>query len=58
VGQSVVHYAKENGIDLVALGARGMGSWKRAMMSFVGLGSVSDYVVAHVEAPVIVVKQH
>ncbi len=29
VGQSVVHYAKENGVDLVVLGARGMGSWKR-----------------------------
>ena len=53
-----MHYAKENGMDLVVLGARGMGSWKRAMMSFVGLGSVSDYVVAHVAAPVVVVKQH
>ncbi|KAI7840515.1 hypothetical protein COHA_005814 [Chlorella ohadii] len=57
VGQSVVHYAKENGVDLVVLGARGMGSWKRAIMSFVGLGSVSDYVVHHLEAPVVIVKQ-
>ncbi|PRW59077.1 universal stress family isoform B [Chlorella sorokiniana] len=56
VGQSVVHYAKENGVDLVVLGARGMGSWKRAIMSFVGLGSVSDFVVHHLEAPVIIVK--
>ena len=87
-------------MDLVVLGARGMGSFKRAMMSFVGgcgaaaaaalaawwasrrgrpverlalllthpspptspnhalagLGSVSDYVVHNVEAPVVVVK--
>ncbi|KAI3423019.1 hypothetical protein D9Q98_010704 [Chlorella vulgaris] len=56
VGQSVVHYSKANGVDLVVLGARGMGSFKRAMLSFVGLGSVSDYVVSHVEVPVIVVK--
>ena len=28
-----------------------------AIMSFVGLGSVSDYVVSHVEAPVVIVKQ-
>lgn len=30
---------------------------RSAIMSFVGLGSVSDYVVHHTEAPVIVVKQ-
>jgi nucleotide-binding universal stress UspA family protein len=29
----------------------------RAVMSFVGLGSVSDYVVGHVDAPVAIVKQ-
>ena len=29
VGQSIVHYAKENGVGLDVLGARGMGSWKR-----------------------------
>ncbi|EFN51655.1 hypothetical protein CHLNCDRAFT_139849 [Chlorella variabilis] len=56
VGESVVHYARENGVDLVAMGARGMGSFKRAMMSFVGLGSVSDYCVGRLECPVIVVK--
>jgi hypothetical protein len=27
-----------------------------AIMSFVGLGSVSDFVVHHLEAPVIIVK--
>ncbi|PSC72425.1 universal stress [Micractinium conductrix] len=58
VGQSIVHYAKENGVGLDVLGARGMGSWKRAIMSFVGLGSVSDYVVHHTDSPVVVIKQH
>ncbi|GAB4816632.1 hypothetical protein N2152v2_003678 [Parachlorella kessleri] len=56
VGESVVHYALENGVDVVVVGSRGMGSLKRALMSFVGLGSVSDYVVHHLEHPVIVYK--
>ena len=29
-----------------------------AIMSFVGLGSVSDYVVHHTDSPVVVIKQH
>ena len=41
----------------MVVGSRGMGSLKRALMSFVGLGSVSDYVVHHVEHPVIVYKE-
>lgn len=57
VGGSLVHYARENEMSLVVMGARGMGSWKRALMSFVGLGSVSDYVVHHCDAPVVCIKQ-
>lgn len=56
VGQSIVHYAQENAVSVAVLGARGLGSWKRAIMSFVGLGSVSDYVVHHCGIPVVVVK--
>lgn len=29
VGQSIVHYAQENDMGLVVMGARGMGSFKR-----------------------------
>jgi hypothetical protein len=43
-------------IDLVVLGSRGMGSFKRSLMSFVGLGSVSDYCVHNLSCPVLVVK--
>ncbi|KAL4434290.1 hypothetical protein ABPG75_000731 [Micractinium tetrahymenae] len=57
VGQSIVHYAKENAVSMAVLGARGMGSWKRAIMLFVGLGSVSDYVVHHCDIPVVIIKQ-
>lgn len=40
----------------MVLGSRGMGSFKRSLMSFVGLGSVSDYCVHNVACPVLVVK--
>ncbi|KAL4424950.1 hypothetical protein ABPG77_009679 [Micractinium sp. CCAP 211/92] len=56
VGESIVHYAKENAVSMAVLGARGLGSWQRAIMSFVGLGSVSDYVVHHCDIPVVIVK--
>lgn len=38
------------------LGSRGMGSFKRSLMGFVGLGSVSDYCVHNLQCPVLVVK--
>ena len=57
MGDSLVHYAEANGVDLIVVGARGMGAVKRALMSFIGLGSVSDYVVGHAQCPVAVVKQ-
>lgn len=56
VGASVCKYAADQKIDLVVLGSRGMGSFKRSLMSFVGLGSVSDYCVHNLPCPVLVVK--
>ncbi len=39
------------------VGARGMGAFKRRMMSLVGLGSVSDYLVHHMTGcPVAIIK--
>jgi hypothetical protein len=43
-------------IDLVCLGSRGMGSFKRSLMGFVGLGSVSDYCVHNLGCAVAVIK--
>ena len=40
----------------MVLGARGMGAVKRALMTFIGLGSVSDEVVRTAECAVVVVK--
>lgn len=56
VAESVVEYARAKKVDLVIVGSRGMGSLKRSLMSFVGLGSVSDYVLHHCPAPVMVVR--
>lgn len=45
VGASICKYAQEHAADLLCVGSRGMGSFKRSLMGFVGLGSVSDYCV-------------
>jgi len=42
---------KKNGIDLVVIGVRGMGSAKEIF-----LGSVSNYVLHKVKKPVLIVK--
>jgi len=55
VGDSLVEFAKAKGVDMVAVGSRGMGSMKRSLMSLVGLGSVSDYVLHQLHVPVLVV---
>lgn len=55
-GESIVKYAKEIRADLVVLGSRGLGGWKRAGMSLIGLGSVSDYCSHHAPCAVVVVR--
>ena len=57
VGAAIARYAAANGVDVLVVGARGMGAVKRALMGFIGLGSVSDYLSRHVECPVVVVKE-
>lgn len=55
VSKSIEHYAQSNSIDIVCLGKRGFGSIKRAAMSIVGLGSVSDWCVQNLSIPVVVI---
>lgn len=38
----------------MVVGSRGMGAIKRSLFSFVGLGSVSDYLLHHLDTPVMV----
>lgn len=47
---------QHNTVDLVLVGSRGMGALKRSLLEFVGLGSVSDYLVNHLQCPVLVVR--
>jgi nucleotide-binding universal stress UspA family protein len=49
--EEIVVLAEELGADLVAMGSRGLGGVRRAMV-----GSVSDSVVRHAHCPVLVVR--
>ena len=50
--EEVVVLAEELGVDLIAMGGRGLGGIRRALM-----GSVSDSVVRHAHCPVLVVRE-
>lgn len=56
VGNAVNHYAQTHSADVVVVGSRGLGSAARSLLGFVGLGSISDYLVRHAEVPVVVHK--
>lgn len=49
----ILRTVDEEGIDLVALGARGIGVWRRLL-----IGSTSDQVSSHASCSVLVVPQH
>ncbi|MFZ5595476.1 MAG: universal stress protein [Bacillota bacterium] len=51
IGNTLIKYAKENGVDLIITGAHG-----RSPIGKLLLGSVSDYVVKHSGCPVLIVK--
>jgi nucleotide-binding universal stress UspA family protein len=50
--RAIVELAEELGAGLIAMGSRGQGGVKRAL-----LGSVSDSVVQHAHCPVLVVRE-
>jgi nucleotide-binding universal stress UspA family protein len=47
----ITHYAKDKDVDLIVIGTRGLGGFKRLL-----LGSVSSGVVTHAHCNVLVVK--
>lgn len=49
-GDHILHYIKENPVNIVVMGSRGMGKLRRTF-----LGSVSDHVLHHAHIPVCVV---
>ncbi|GAX74442.1 hypothetical protein CEUSTIGMA_g1891.t1 [Chlamydomonas eustigma] len=56
IGEAMCGYVNEKDVDLVVIGSRGFGAWKKLWLDIVDLGSVSDYVAKHVDCPVVVVK--
>jgi nucleotide-binding universal stress UspA family protein len=60
VADSITTYAEQENCDVVVLSSRGMGAVKSALMSALGLGSVSSYCLHHLknQAVIIVKGQH
>ena len=50
-GSEIMDFAEKNQIDLILMGARGLGTFKKLL-----LGSVSDKVTSHSHCPVLIVK--
>lgn len=50
VGDHILHYIKENRVDMILMGSRGMGKLRRTF-----LGSVSDHVLHHAHVPMCIV---
>ena len=50
-GSEIINFAEKNKIDLILMGARGLGAFKKLL-----LGSVSNKVTSHSHCPVLVVK--
>lgn len=48
-GEAIIAAAKEEKADLIVVGTRGMGKVRRTF-----IGSVSDYVLRHSDAPVLI----
>lgn len=51
VGDEILNYSKQNQVDLIIMGARGLGKLKQLL-----LGSVSNKVVINSHCPVLIVK--
>lgn len=52
IGETLVKYANDNGIDLIVMGSHGRSAVGRLL-----LGSVSNYVVKHARCPVLIVRE-
>lgn len=56
LGRHLVDYAGDQKADMIIMGSRGLGSFKRTMLSLFGLGSVSDFVIRNAPMDVLVHK--
>ena len=51
VAETIISHADDNNVDLIVVGTRGLGGFKKLVM-----GSVSSGVVSHANCPVLVVR--
>ena len=56
-GREICEYAAEVDADILVLGSRGYGSFKRSIMGMFGLGSVSNFVLNHAPVPNVMVHR-
>ena len=56
VAETITAYVASKRADLVVVGSRGIGSLQRSVLTLVGLGSVSEYLARHVDAPLLLVR--
>ena len=57
VGQKVAQEVESLRVGTVVVGSRGHGSWQRAALAVVGLGSLSEWLVHNLDCNVVIVKQ-
>ncbi|MCI4432736.1 MAG: universal stress protein [Nitrosopumilus sp.] len=50
-GSEIIQYAEKNNIELIVIGARGLGKFKQLL-----LGSVSNKVVTNSHCPILIIK--
>ena len=56
VAEALVEFSEAVGAHVVVAGSRGLGTWKRAALALVGMGSVSSGLLHASKVPVVVVK--
>lgn len=52
-GRAITQHAADCGCESLVVGSRGLGLSKKALMSLMGVGSVSDYVLNHAACNVV-----
>mmetsp|Transcript_24964 Transcript_24964/g.69621 ORF Transcript_24964/g.69621 Transcript_24964/m.69621 type:complete len:366 (+) Transcript_24964:323-1420(+) len=57
IGASLTNYAEQHAVDIVVVGSRGYGTFRRGVMTLAGLGSVSNHCMNNLHCPIICVKQ-
>eukprot|EP00887_Chlorella_sp_A99_P001532 scaffold8.g1532.t1 len=56
MARHISEYAESSRADVLVMGSRGLGSWRRAALGLFGLGSVSDWIVKNARINVVVHK--